>query len=113
MYAGGFFAPNDLNGGSDFPVDVIFSYFLKLFLADFNSIKLVNIPSCDFVALWMLSSKPLYEDMKRRGWMKGDISDWGLFLTFMLTPLVGACTWLAVRPQMPASPAGGAATPLD
>ena len=53
-YAAGLFAPNDLNGGSDYPVDVIFSYFFKLFLADFNAIKLVNIPSCDFVALWLL-----------------------------------------------------------
>jgi hypothetical protein len=48
-------------GGSDFPVDVIFSYFLKLFWADFNSIKLVNIPSCDFVAFWLLRSPlPVY-----------------------------------------------------
>jgi len=48
----------------------------------------------------MLSSKPLYEDMKRRGWMKGEIADWGLFLSFMLTPLIGVCTWLAVRPEL-------------
>jgi len=109
MYAGGFFQPNDINGGSDFPVDVIFAYFLKLFWADFNSIKLVNIPSCDFVALWMLSSKPLYEDMKRRGWMKGSASDWGLYLSFMLTPLVGACTWLAVRPEITQSNLGSPA----
>ena len=32
--------------------------------------------------------------------MKGDLADWGLFLSFMLTPLVGACTWLAVRPEL-------------
>ena len=62
MYAGGSDFPVDVifsffcfnAGGSDFPVDVIFSYFLKLFWADFNSIKLVNIPSCDFVAFWLL-----------------------------------------------------------
>lgn len=99
VYASGLFQPNNINGGSDFPVDVIFSYFLKLYYADFSAIKLVNIPSCDFVALWLLSSKPLYEDMRRRGWMKTP-SDFPLFLTFMLTPLIGACTWLVVRPPI-------------
>ena len=70
----------------------------------------VCVSVCCYMCNCHDSSKPLFEDMKRRGWMKGDASDWGLYLTFMLTPLIGACTWLAVRPQIPQTPAPEAST---
>lgn len=101
LFALGVFAPNDLNGGSDYPVDVIFYTYLRQFGELFSSLKLVNVPSCDFLALWALSSKPLLEDMRRRGWYRGGAFDLALFVSFMLAPLVGACAWLAVRPPLP------------
>jgi len=171
LYALGIFAPNTLNGGSDFTFDVIFSFQLDrvrprnpcprfnetlalgshlgvpqydfasdscpcsakaaakylcstlLYLTchcacpqlvkQFSQYPLVNIPTVDFFALWLLSSKPLYEDMKRRGWLN-DGSDTALFFTFMAAPLLGATTWLAVRPPIPPKKkaGGGGMSPL-
>jgi hypothetical protein len=102
LFALGVFAPNDLNGGSDYPVDVIFYTYLRNFGDLFASFKLVHVPSCDFLALWVLSSKPLLEDMRRRGWYRDGPLDIALFASFMLAPLLGACAWLAVRPPLPA-----------
>jgi hypothetical protein len=112
LFALGLFAPNDLNGGSDYPVDVIFYTYLKNFLELFRQYKLVHVPSCDFLALWALSSTPLLEDMRRRGWFRGGPLDTALYASFMLAPLLGACAWLAVRPPLPAAPAPPAA-PVD
>lgn len=109
LYALGIFEPNTLNGGSDFTFDVIFGYNLDRLAKQFAEYPLVKIPSVDFVMLWLLSSKPLYEDMKRRGWL-ADGSDIALFLAFMAMPLVGATGWLAIRPPIPAPkppPKGG------
>jgi hypothetical protein len=111
LFALGVFAPNDLNGGSDYPVDVIFYTYFKNFGELFSTYKLVHLPSCDFVALWALSSKPLLEDMRRRGWFRGGAFDVALFASFMLAPLVGACAWLAVRPPLPSATAAAPAVP--
>ena len=113
LFALGVFAPNDINGGSDYPIDVIFYTYLRNFGELFASFKLVNVPSCDFLALWALSSKPLLEDMRRRGWYRGGAFDTALFASLMLAPLVGACTWLVVRPPLPQSPAGAPAGEAD
>jgi hypothetical protein len=111
LFALGVFAPNDLNGGSDYPVDVIFYTYSKNFLELFRQYKLVHLPSCDFLALWALSATPLLEDMRRRGWYRGGAFDTALYASFMLAPLVGACAWLAVRPPLPAPPRAPADAP--
>lgn len=116
LFALGVFAPNDLNGGSDYPVDVIFYTYLRNYADLFATLKLVHVPTCDFAALWTLSSIPLLEDMRRRGWYRGGAFDTALFASFMLAPLIGACTWLAVRPPLPdAGPTvpSGSAPPQD
>ncbi|EKX53142.1 hypothetical protein GUITHDRAFT_161179, partial [Guillardia theta CCMP2712] len=59
-YGAGFFAPNILNGGSDYSIDVLVYSYFKGFIELFRSIKLVNVSSCDFIFLWLLSSKPLF-----------------------------------------------------
>ncbi len=63
----------------------------------------------DFFALWALSATPLLEDMKRRGWYKSDSAlDQGLYASLMLTPVLGACTWLAIRPPLQSAAAAAA-----
>ncbi|KAJ1494532.1 hypothetical protein T484DRAFT_1877447 [Baffinella frigidus] len=126
----GVFAPNDINGGSDYPIDVIFFTYLKGFWSLLQTQKVASAPTLDCVFLWLLSAKPLLEDMKRRKWFSGDAADWALILgvdfvlrstegavtsfiaaflvgmalfsSFMAAPLVGMCFWLCVRPELPA-----------
>jgi len=108
LFGLGVFAPNDINGGSDYPIDVIFYTYLKNYKPLFDSIKLPHVSTLDFFALWLLSATPLLEDMKRRGWYRGDALDNGLFASLMLAPVLGACTWLAIRP--PLQPVAAAVT---
>uniref|UniRef100_A0A6U4NSY2 Uncharacterized protein n=1 Tax=Hemiselmis andersenii TaxID=464988 RepID=A0A6U4NSY2_HEMAN len=111
VFALGFFQPNTINGGSDFTWDVIFSSNLTEFGKQFAMYPSVNIPTVDFVGLWLLSSKPLYEDMKRRGWLS-DGADKALFASFMAAPMLGLAFWLAVRPPIQTPKASNAAEKL-
>eukprot|EP00960_Hanusia_phi_P038967 753676-Hanusia_phi.AAC.20 len=71
--------------------------------------KSQNLPASPFVfgsfALGAFALTPYlaltdYDDDTDKGWLK-DAGDLPLFLSFMLAPVIGACLWLVVRPDLP------------
>ncbi len=75
------------------------------FVQQWHASRFIHVMSLDFCLLSALFPLLLDDDMARRG-----LSDRRLFWAVALVPLLGPAVYLALRPDLPDSPAAGAKT---
>lgn len=65
------------------------------FVQQWQTSRFIHVMSLDFCLLCLLIPALLGDDMERRG-----LKDNGLFWAIALTPLLGAATYLSIRPEL-------------
>lgn len=67
------------------------------FAEQWRTSRFIHVMSLDFCLLWLLFPALLGDDMARRG-----LKSQGLFFAIAAVPLLGAASYLALRPPLPA-----------
>ncbi|HEY9763975.1 MAG TPA: DUF2834 domain-containing protein [Trichocoleus sp.] len=70
------------------------------FFEQWRTNRFIHVMSLDFCLLWLLFPALLGDDMARRG-----LKNQGLFFAIAAVPLIGAASYLALRPPLPAEAA--------